>query len=109
MARDYHLNLTLEEAQAHFDQFVAQRPARLEALIKAYRADSGGANDLDGSPDSLVPLWRWAMRRLKVYGPDRPELTEDSASLIQDIAYYFSDVILHSIPGIQLELCRSQV
>jgi hypothetical protein len=53
-------DLSEADARFFFQAFVARMPARLAAFRREIAAEGGPAeSDLDASPESLVPLWRW--------------------------------------------------
>lgn len=51
--------LPAAEARAVFDRFVAGQPERLASFIAEVRWRAGPADRLDGSIESLEPLWGW--------------------------------------------------
>lgn len=53
-------DLTAEAAKEHLDEYVATLPRRLEWLCGQV---SAGDVVLDGTPESLVPLWTWVMQQ----------------------------------------------
>lgn len=101
--------LSDEEAQRSFDELTASSPERIASL----RREVGDVLDL--TPDSLVPLWEWFVRRERArsdrggelpawYLPDPPELAPQrlSPATLRDvdaIGLYFAEVLLHSVPG----------
>ena len=57
--------LSPEEAGAYLELFLREQPERLEQLVRLSESSGGPLRDeLDFSPQSLVPLWRWARQRL---------------------------------------------
>ena len=60
MPMTHYRRMTAPQATAALEEFLAERPAalaRLHAKITAHGVDP--ATMLDGSPESLTPLWRW--------------------------------------------------
>jgi hypothetical protein len=125
---EFFLNMTDDQAQAFFDQYLRLRDERLAALNRRYWQTGGGnESDLDFSPDSLVPLWAWAAKQLRrreftpaelehvrglpasIRQDYKPPLSEDSLILINDIAYYFADVLIRTLEGVHWKVCKTKV
>lgn len=101
--------LSDEEAQLRFHELTSSSPERIAWL----RGEVGEALDL--TPESLVPLWEWFVRRegsrtdrggeLPVwYEPDPPEVAAQrlAPATLRDvdaIALYFAEVLLRDVPG----------
>lgn len=101
--------LSDEEAQRRFDELTSSSPERVAWL----RREVGDALDL--SPESLVPLWEWFVRREAArrdrdgelpswYEPDPPELASQrlSPATLRDvdaIALYLAEIFLRNVPG----------
>lgn len=101
--------LSDEEAQRRFDELTSSSPERVAWL----RGEVGDALDL--SPESLVPLWEWFVRREHArsdrsgklpswYEPDPPELASQrlSPATLRDvdaIGLYLAEVFLRNVPG----------
>lgn len=101
--------LSDEEAQRRFDELTSSSPERVAWL----RGEVGDALDL--SPESLVPLWEWFVRREQGrrdrggelpawYEPDPPELASQrlSPATLRDvdaIGLYLAEVFLRNVPG----------
>jgi hypothetical protein len=99
--------LSDEDAEAYFADYtgaVPERSARLRGEV--------GESVLDGSPESLVPLWEWFLSREhegqselpQWYEPDPPELAAQrlSPAMLRDvdaIAAYLAEVFLRTVPG----------
>lgn len=119
-----------DEAKAFFDQYVQLADERLTLLKQRFRNCGGGTgNELDFTPESLVPLWRWAMGQFGkrehtaeelehiMSLPDwfrqeqmaRKRLSEGSLVLIIDIAYYFAEVFIRNHPGVHWIINRTKV
>ena len=100
--------LSDEEAQRRFDELTSSSPERVAWL----RREVGDVLDL--TPESLVPLWEWFVRREGArsdrggelpswYEPDPPELAAQrlSPATLRDVdalALYFAEVLLHNVP-----------
>ena len=57
--------LSHDEAAAYLKQFLLEQPARLEELASLSQSTGGPSRtELDYGPESLVPLWRWARKRM---------------------------------------------
>jgi hypothetical protein len=101
--------LSDEEAQRSLDELTASSPERVALL----RREVGDVLDL--TPDSLVPLWEWFVRRERArsdrggelpswYAPDPPELASQrlSPATLRDvdaIGLYLAEVFLQNVPG----------
>jgi hypothetical protein len=94
------------EAEAFFEQYTARAKARLDEFRREVSATGGP--ELDGTPESLVPLWRWFVARPAEpggelppwYEPDPPEVARERlpASTLRDadgIALYLAQVFGH--------------
>ena len=104
-----HSELSDEEAQLRFDELTSSSPERIAWL----RGELGDVLDL--TPESLVPLWEWFVRREgsrsdrggelpSWYEPDPPELASQrlSPATLRDVdamALYFAEVLLQNVPG----------
>lgn len=127
-AFEFFLNMSGEQAQAFFDQYLQLRDERLAALNRRYWQTGGGnESDLDFSPDSLVPLWAWAAKHLRrrEFTPSeleharslpasarqyyKPPLSEDSFILINDIAYYFAEILIRDLEGVHWKVCKTKL
>jgi hypothetical protein len=102
--------LSDDEAEAYFAEYTEAVPDRVARL-----GGEVGEGVLDGSPESLVPLWEWFLRREDGrrdgsselppwYEPDPPELAAQrlSAGTLRDvdaIAAYLAEVFLRTVPG----------
>lgn len=107
--------LSADEAEAYLRGRLAGAPERLTAFRREVAATGGpGEDELDGSPESLVPLWEWFLRREATreerggplpdwYEPDPPELAGErlSPATLRDldgIATYLPEVVLRELP-----------
>ncbi|WLQ06117.1 hypothetical protein [Arthrobacter oryzae] len=73
-----YINMTKKQAEAAFQEYLDERGPALERLREALAAD-GQAPDvvLDGTVESLVPLWRWILAHLTV--ADAPGATDTTS------------------------------
>ncbi|GEO96813.1 hypothetical protein KTU01_29360 [Kocuria turfanensis] len=63
--RTYYITMTKRQAAAAFEEYLAERPPALEKLRAELAADGLDADALlDGTPQSLAPLWRWVASRI---------------------------------------------
>ncbi len=98
-------NLSDGEAEAFFAAFVARAPGRLETFKREVAARGGPAEaELDGSPESLVRVWKWYVEHAgdgsgelpPWYEPDPPEVAAER----------LSPEVLHDADGLALYLAR---
>jgi len=107
-----------EEIQRQLDAYIDQIPDKMKQLKVLYAENGGDAEDLDLSPESLVPLWRWFIstvktvqlsnrefRKKKKQCPeytweylDDWEIERESLSIAMDIGIYFGKVIIAKYP-----------
>lgn len=102
------------EAEAFFEAYVARAEPRLDEF-RAEVSASGGppAAELDGSPESLVPLWRWFVARPHAadgelppwYEPDPPDVAAERlpAGALRDvdgIALYLALAFRRALGGL---------
>lgn len=63
-------DLTAEQAEQVLVEFLAEREPALEQLRELMNADGLDPDEvLDGTPDSLIPVWAWAKTRLGLGDP----------------------------------------
>ncbi|MEJ5943676.1 hypothetical protein WDZ17_00020 [Pseudokineococcus basanitobsidens] len=105
-------------ADAYFTEWVVGGARRLEAFDHRLAEDGGPADRLDGTPESLVPVFTWVVEHLTfvteelvddgdlppwcVAGPvadPRGELDPASARLADGLARYFGEVAVRHVPG----------
>jgi hypothetical protein len=117
MPRLDYSQLSDEEAQRAFDAFVAAGPGRVASL----RAELG-EDVLDFSPESLVPLWEWFVRREDSgddsggdfppwYTPDEatgaaPVFASGTMRDIERTGYYLAEVFLRNVEESQWAIAR---
>jgi hypothetical protein len=121
----YFDTLSEAEARAFFDTYLSHRERRLEWLRSEYASTGRDVSrDLDYAPDSLLRIWRWSIDTLSlrahVYYPDwltdyvkyevrsvDDWIPKDQQGLLLDsIAFYFADVCIRNLSGVQWEICR---
>ncbi len=126
----YFLSMTDAEARVFFDKYVACCSKRLELLNRRYYEMGGGnESDLDFGPESLESLWTWATPQLRTreFSPNEiayfmslPEsirseklsqkyLSIDSLILLNDIAYYFAECLIHGLIGVHWKICKTKI
>ncbi len=99
------------EAEAFFEAYVARAEPRLDEF-RAEVSASGGP-ELDGSPESLVPLWGWFVARPHAadgelppwYEPDPPDVAAERlpAGALRDvdgIALYLALAFRRALGGL---------
>jgi hypothetical protein len=116
-----------DEAEAALGRYLEAAGPRLRWL-RELAARSGGppAEDLDLSRDSLVPLWAWAMGRLRLRPPGAPldparaplwcaypvpstnssfaarfaaSFDDETLELIDGLIYYYAETLIRARPG----------
>lgn len=115
--RDYAA-LPSEEAERLHEEVVA----RHDGVLRRLRGRAAGEADLDGSRDSLVPLWRWAVGRLALEDPaggedvglppwfsrgDDPReaaFPDGMFVLADELGHYLDEVALQTVPGARWRL-----
>lgn len=114
-------NLPADEAQELHRQEIARHDTVLESLTRRVAANGGDPGCLDGTPGSLVPLWRWYVAWYQAGGADRasgtlppwfsrdtdPQEVEfpDGLFIVADeIGHYLDEVALRDVPGAQWRL-----
>lgn len=71
----HYINMTKAKSEAAFQEYQDERAPALVRLRDALAADGQDPDVLlDGTVESLVPLWRWILSRLT--GPDAPGATD---------------------------------
>ena len=65
-------DMTSEQAEEYFSWFVQQEKERIALIKAAYVHGVGNSNDLDDTPESLLPVWKWCSQlvELKKQSPD---------------------------------------
>jgi hypothetical protein len=127
---EFFWKMTDEEAQRFLHQYLEARDERLRLLNRRfYETDGGNEDDLDFTPDSLLPLWKWVTKNLRKreYNRDElqriqmlphefreqqlanPPLSEESLILLNDVAYYFGEVLTRHLEGVNWKVCKTKV
>ena len=64
-----YINMTKKQSEAAFREYLDERGPALDRLREALAADGQDPDAvLDGTIESLVPLWRWILANLTVFG-----------------------------------------
>lgn len=126
-------DLTKTEAAAALQEFLDERASALSRLRERLVADGQGpAALLDGTPESLVPLWRWVLSRLTVV--DAPGATDpasvpreawpsweryttekertlslESLTLLDGLVSYLAAVVRDRAPRARWEIARHRI
>ncbi|MCL2387493.1 MAG: hypothetical protein FWC89_08105 [Defluviitaleaceae bacterium] len=70
-------SLTPKQARVAFEWFISKIPERIEYLRNRCAKDLGiSVNELDLSPDSLKPLWKWFLETAKIEPTPKDQLAE---------------------------------
>ena len=109
-------------AQAYRDAYVAACPERVAWLRSEVTRRGGPAAAVDGSPDSLGPLWAWLQGRLGEpggplvdlpgrppwYDPQRPNphLSDGALWLIDAVGCYLAALVTEAFPEARWEVYR---
>lgn len=113
-------DMNKQQADRYFRWYVSMQDERINYLEQHIK-DTGGVVNLDNSPESLIPLWKWLeqrifthtrtneeVERLMQYHPEWMRSELEGAIAIDDytyavgldIAYYFAAVIIKQFPSI---------
>ncbi|MDQ0079121.1 hypothetical protein [Arthrobacter oryzae] len=106
-----------QEAAAALQEFLDERPHALEHLTRYLAESSEGTVNLDGTVESLTPLWRWVKsvlteRTAETPGPEtstnptwlrygigtEPILSPDSIAVIDGVISYLCRVVEQGAP-----------
>jgi hypothetical protein len=114
----------LASAQAYHQEYVTAVPKRVSWLREEVRRTGGPEAAVDGTPESLVPLWDWLRKRLGEpggpavdlpgrppwYDPDparpNPYLSDGALWLIDAIGCVLATLVLADVPGARWEVYR---
>ncbi|MPV38553.1 hypothetical protein [Georgenia subflava] len=110
------------EAQAYHEAYVAAVPDRVAWLAREVRRTGGPEAAVDGSPESLGPLWAWLRGRLEEQGGPRvdlpgrppwydparpnPHLGDGALWLVDAVGCYLAVLVLSAVPDARWELYR---
>lgn len=131
MKRKHYMTMTRRQAAAAFEQHVAERPAALEHLRSELAADDHDPDALlDGTPESLTPLWRWVREhitateyRARVEGEEPPawwpgwftylgrgpEWPDRCVIILDGFVTYVEEVILRGAPSAYRAMCTDPI
>ncbi|GGG44147.1 hypothetical protein GCM10011374_03090 [Kocuria dechangensis] len=125
MATMLYESMTPAQAADALDAFIAERPAALKQLRSTSAAHGGDPERmLDGSLDSVAPLWAWLTDRFTELGADPRTLDEDptretwpswarhgmlvdphppaeTLALVDGFTSYLTRIITAAVPGTQ--------
>lgn len=128
-----YLNLSKAEAAAALQEYLDERGPALERLRERLAADGRDpAVFLDGTPESLVPLWRWMLSRftdLDAPGATDPAsvpretwpswerytyeeertLSMESLTLLDGLVCYLAEVVQERAPLARWEVARHPI
>jgi hypothetical protein len=121
--RDF-FELEEAEAEAYLDAYRAVARERLAWLERVVAARGGEPVALDGTPESLVPLWRWFVAWHDAghvngqtppgtpmwYEPDEPgaeALDPPTLWIVDGIGYYLAEVVTMNVPGVDWAVSTS--
>lgn len=134
MDHKYYLEMTKRQAAAALEEHLAERPGALDRL-RAALVDHGERPEelLDGTPESLTPLWRWSAERIRAvaheYAPSVREAVPPSSwpswarysgrlhantpdtvvTLLDGLVAYAGDVVIARAPRAQWQVCHHPV
>lgn len=123
MAMTYFRKMTKRQAATALAEYLAERPLALQRLRDELAADDRDPDTLlDGSPESLTPLWRWIATRIMTmednpipFAPDAPAPTrwpswaryssdlrrstpDEVVTLLDGFISYLGDVVTAAAP-----------
>jgi hypothetical protein len=114
--------MTEAEAAAALEEFLRERPPGLRRMAETLRADGHDPELLDGSPESLTPVWRWAKSKLALKGDPgqveppvgaelpswqrytmgyEPMLSAGSVQVLDGVISYLCEVLERAVPQAQ--------
>ncbi|WP_323960985.1 hypothetical protein GC088_04795 [Arthrobacter sp. JZ12] len=129
----HYLNQTKAQAAASLQEFLDERDGALEYLRKSLSAAGRSAEEsLDGTVESLVPLWQWILAQLQ--RPEAPGATApasvpaeqwpsweryteeeervlsmESVRLLDGLVSYLAQVVQQHAPGARWAVARHRV
>jgi hypothetical protein len=80
-----YAEMSKQEAAAALQEFLEERPRALQHLTRSLAARAEENVNLDGTVESLVPLWRWVkllLNELTTEPPD-PEASDSPTWLVR--------------------------
>lgn len=128
-----YINMTKAQSEAAFQEYLDERGPTLQRLREALLADGQDPDALlDGTVESLVPLWRWILSHLT--GSDTPGATDtasvpreqwpswarysyetvgalslESLFLLDGLVSYLGDVVQQRAPEARWEIARHRI
>lgn len=129
-----YINMTKKQAEAAFQEYSNERGPALQRLRQALQADGQDPDALlDGSVESLVPLWRWILAHLTMFdapgGATDPNseprevwpswarheyevmhaLSLESLLLLDGLVSYLGDVVQQQAPEARWEIAHHRI
>lgn len=128
-----YLNMTKAQSEAAFQEYLEERGPALQRLRQALVADGQDPDVLlDGTVESLVPLWRWVLAHLTRadnpgatdttsvsreqwpswarYGYEKlGELSLESLFLVDGVVSYLGDVVQQHAPEARWEIAHHRI
>lgn len=127
--RKNYTELTKSEAKRRHTWVVNEVFPRRRKVLREYYLKSNGHGELDHSPESLMPIWKWLVpkltwekkndmdierERMALSEKLRPllrlplvpnKLTFASATMLYDVSIYFGDTLIHNHPALKWDVC----
>ncbi|APX03199.1 hypothetical protein [Arthrobacter sp. QXT-31] len=128
-----YINMTKKQSEAAFHEYLEERVPALERLRGSLAADGQDPDALlDGSVESLVPLWRWILAHLtraddpaatdttsvpreqwpswaRYGGETVGKLSLESLFLLDGLVSYLGDVVQQRAPGARWEIAHHRI
>ena len=128
-----YINMTKAKSEAAFREYLDERGPALERLREALRADGQDpATFLDGSIESLVPLWRWILSHLtraedpgatapgsvprevwpswaKYMYEEQKTMSLESLQLLDGLVSYLGAIVQERAPQARWEIARHRI
>jgi len=128
-----YINMTKAKSEAAFREYLDERGPALERLREALRADGQDpATFLDGSIESLVPLWRWILSHLtraedpgatapgsvprevwpswaKYMFEEQKTMSLESLQLLDGLVSYLGAIVQERAPQARWEIARHRI
>lgn len=119
-------SLTPKNARAYFNAYMSRKEPALRELRELCEQEKIlPLEQLDNSPNSLVPIWAWMRTRLKQTDEHPPAevmpvwyqyvvrdnpmrqnqfYPQDTAFMIDRVAYYYADALQHELPDLRWQI-----
>uniref|UniRef100_UPI000B41EB94 hypothetical protein n=1 Tax=Arthrobacter globiformis TaxID=1665 RepID=UPI000B41EB94 len=128
-----YINMTKKQSKAAFQEYLEERVPALERLRGSLAADGQDPDALlDGSVESLVPLWQWILAHLtraddpaatdttsvpreqwpswaRYGGETVGKLSLESLFLLDGLVSYLGDVVQQRAPGARWEIAHHRI